>query len=133
MRITVPLKRHSLIALKGGIPISSSYSQEIDEREKLEPLSWDLRIQIAIDVARALEYLHDGEDFFFILHDILVEMEEVLSATDSRCSCAIMKLKFNGVSIDLLYASISLLVVPRDNKRLDTISEGLSYEDFGSD
>ncbi|XP_028123138.1 telomere repeat-binding protein 5-like [Camellia sinensis] len=28
--------------------------------EKLEPLSWDLRIQIAIDVARALEYLLDG-------------------------------------------------------------------------
>nr|XP_016435947.1 PREDICTED: calcium/calmodulin-regulated receptor-like kinase 1 isoform X3 [Nicotiana tabacum] len=28
--------------------------------EKLEPLCWDLRVQIALDVARGLEYLHDG-------------------------------------------------------------------------
>lgn len=28
--------------------------------EKLEPLCWELRVQIALDVARGLEYLHDG-------------------------------------------------------------------------
>ncbi|KAJ4875585.1 Protein kinase superfamily protein [Raphanus sativus] len=28
--------------------------------EKHEPLSWDLRVHIALDVARGLEYLHDG-------------------------------------------------------------------------
>ncbi|PSS16241.1 Calcium/calmodulin-regulated receptor-like kinase [Actinidia chinensis var. chinensis] len=28
--------------------------------EKNEPLSWDLRVQLALDVARGLEYLHDG-------------------------------------------------------------------------
>ncbi|KAL6999408.1 non-specific serine,threonine protein kinase [Sarracenia purpurea var. burkii] len=28
--------------------------------EKHEPLSWGLRVQIALDVARGLEYLHDG-------------------------------------------------------------------------
>ncbi|KAL8510506.1 hypothetical protein ACS0TY_017357 [Phlomoides rotata] len=28
--------------------------------ENLEPLNWDLRVQIALDVARGLEYLHDG-------------------------------------------------------------------------
>ncbi|GAA0144842.1 hypothetical protein LIER_05180 [Lithospermum erythrorhizon] len=27
---------------------------------KLGPLNWDLRVQIALDVARGLEYLHDG-------------------------------------------------------------------------
>lgn len=29
-------------------------------REDLEALSWDLRVYIALDVARGLEYLHDG-------------------------------------------------------------------------
>ncbi|XP_051136148.1 calcium/calmodulin-regulated receptor-like kinase 1 [Andrographis paniculata] len=28
--------------------------------EKLEPLNWELRVQIALDVAKGLEYLHDG-------------------------------------------------------------------------
>ncbi|KDP39031.1 hypothetical protein JCGZ_00788 [Jatropha curcas] len=28
--------------------------------ENYEPLSWDLRVHIALDVARGLEYLHDG-------------------------------------------------------------------------
>ncbi|XP_047945124.1 calcium/calmodulin-regulated receptor-like kinase 1 [Salvia hispanica] len=28
--------------------------------EILQPLSWELRVQIALDVARGLEYLHDG-------------------------------------------------------------------------
>lgn len=28
--------------------------------ENREPLSWDLRVHIALDVARGLEYLHDG-------------------------------------------------------------------------
>ncbi|KAF5960457.1 hypothetical protein HYC85_001666 [Camellia sinensis] len=36
------------------------YHQRLYTSEKLEPLSWDLRIQIAVDVARALEYLLDG-------------------------------------------------------------------------
>ncbi|MBA0823011.1 hypothetical protein Goarm_019769, partial [Gossypium armourianum] len=34
--------------------------------ENLEPLSWNLRVYIALDVARGLEYLHDGVIFFLI-------------------------------------------------------------------
>lgn len=30
------------------------------------PLSWDLRVYIALDVARGLEYLHDGVSFYII-------------------------------------------------------------------
>lgn len=30
---------------------------------KNEPLSWDLRVRVALDVARGLEYLHDGVCF----------------------------------------------------------------------
>lgn len=33
--------------------------------EKIQPLSWDMRVQIALDVARGLEYLHDGVSFTF--------------------------------------------------------------------
>ncbi|XP_022877544.1 calcium/calmodulin-regulated receptor-like kinase 1 isoform X1 [Olea europaea var. sylvestris] len=31
--------------------------------EKQEPLNWELRVKIALDVARGLEYLHDGVRF----------------------------------------------------------------------
>ncbi|KAK3040250.1 hypothetical protein RJ639_028165 [Escallonia herrerae] len=40
--------------------------------EKNEPLSWELRIQIALDVARGLEYLHDGvADFGLSREDMI--------------------------------------------------------------
>ncbi|KAK4484409.1 hypothetical protein RD792_006988 [Penstemon davidsonii] len=35
-------------------------NERVFEGEKCEPLNWELRVQIAIDVARGLEYLHDG-------------------------------------------------------------------------
>ncbi|XP_008775817.1 nuclear poly(A) polymerase 4-like [Phoenix dactylifera] len=55
------------------------------------------------------------EDFFTILHDILAGMEEVTELQPvPDAHVPVMKLKFNGISIDLLYASISLLVVPED-------------------
>ena len=34
--------------------------------EKYEPWSWDLMIHIDLDVARGLEYLHDGVNFHLI-------------------------------------------------------------------
>lgn len=53
------------------------------------------------------------EDFFFILHNILAEMEEVTELQPiPEAHVPVMKFKFDGLSIDLLYASISLLVVP---------------------
>ena len=34
--------------------------------ENNEPLSWGLMVQLALDVARGLEYLHDGVSFNFV-------------------------------------------------------------------
>lgn len=53
------------------------------------------------------------DDFFFVLHNILVEREEVTELQPvPDAHVPVMKFKFDGISIDLLYASISLLVVP---------------------
>ncbi|KAJ0608735.1 putative polynucleotide adenylyltransferase [Helianthus annuus] len=60
-------------------------------------------------------YVTREHDFFVILHDILFEMEEVsdLQPVDDA-HVPVMKFKFQGVSIDLLYASVSLRIVPED-------------------
>lgn len=53
------------------------------------------------------------QDFFYILHNILAEMEEVAELQPvPDAHVPVLKFKFDGISIDLLYASISLLVVP---------------------
>lgn len=53
------------------------------------------------------------EDFFILLHDILAEMEEVRELQPvPDAHVPVMKFKFQGISIDLLYASITLLVIP---------------------
>ncbi|KAJ7965916.1 nuclear poly(a) polymerase [Quillaja saponaria] len=60
-------------------------------------------------------YVNREEDFFMILHNTLAEMEEVTELQPiSDAHVPVMKFKFLGISIDLLYASISLLVVPED-------------------
>ncbi|PSS01249.1 Nuclear poly(A) polymerase [Actinidia chinensis var. chinensis] len=60
-------------------------------------------------------YVNREEDFFIILHDMLAEMEEVVELQPvPDAHVPVMKFKFQGMSIDLLYASVSLLVVPED-------------------
>ncbi|KAI3455496.1 hypothetical protein Pfo_012159 [Paulownia fortunei] len=60
-------------------------------------------------------YVSREEDFFYVLHNILAEMEEVTELHPvPDAHVPVMKFKFDGISIDLLYASISLLVVPDD-------------------
>ncbi|BFG24381.1 hypothetical protein CerSpe_106550 [Prunus speciosa] len=71
-------------------------------------------------------YVNREEDFFFILHNILAEMEEVTELQPvPDAHVPVMKFKFDGISIDLLYASISLLVVPED---LDISDVSLLYD-----
>ncbi|KAJ6815890.1 nuclear poly(A) polymerase 4-like [Iris pallida] len=60
-------------------------------------------------------YVNREEDFFIVLHDILAELEEVTELQPvPDAHVPVMKFKFSGISIDLLYASISRLVVPED-------------------
>ncbi|KAF8388872.1 hypothetical protein HHK36_025553 [Tetracentron sinense] len=60
-------------------------------------------------------YVSREEDFFIILHNILADVEEVTELQPvPDAHVPVMKFKFRGISIDLLYASISCLVVPED-------------------
>ncbi|XAR70830.1 Polynucleotide adenylyltransferase [Bertholletia excelsa] len=60
-------------------------------------------------------YVNREEDFFIILHDMLAEMEEVTELQPvPDAHVPVMKFKFHGISIDLLYASVSRLIVPED-------------------
>ncbi|KAL0415169.1 UNVERIFIED_CONTAM: Nuclear poly(A) polymerase 4 [Sesamum latifolium] len=70
-------------------------------------------------------YVSREEDFFYVLHNILAEMEEVTELQPvPDAHVPVMKFKFDGISIDLLYASISLLVVPDD---LDISNNSVLY------
>jgi poly(A) polymerase len=55
------------------------------------------------------------EDFFIELHSILAEREEVTELHPvPDAHVPVMKFKFNGISIDLLYARLSLWAIPDD-------------------
>ncbi|XP_066369591.1 nuclear poly(A) polymerase 4-like isoform X3 [Miscanthus floridulus] len=58
-------------------------------------------------------YVNREEDFFIVLHGILAQTEDVTELQPvPDAHVPVMKFKFHGISIDLLYASVSLLVVP---------------------
>ncbi|PIA64617.1 hypothetical protein AQUCO_00100230v1 [Aquilegia coerulea] len=60
-------------------------------------------------------YVNREEDFFIILHDILADMEDVTELQPvPDAHVPVMKFKMKGISVDLLYASISVLVVQQD-------------------
>ncbi|KAM0897676.1 hypothetical protein ACQ4PT_022401 [Festuca glaucescens] len=65
-------------------------------------------------------YVKREDDFFVTLHDILAQMEEVTELQPvPDAHVPVMKFKFHGMAIDLLYASVSLSVIPpieRDTK-----------------
>ncbi|RHN39148.1 putative polynucleotide adenylyltransferase [Medicago truncatula] len=60
-------------------------------------------------------YVNREEDFFYTFHDILASMDEVTELQPvPDAHVPVMKFKFDGISIDLLYASISCLIVPEE-------------------
>ncbi|KAJ4782145.1 Poly(A) polymerase [Rhynchospora pubera] len=70
-------------------------------------------------------YVNREEDFFMVLHELLAENEEVSELHPvPDAHVPVMKFKFRGISIDLLYASVSLLVVPQD---LDISQQSVLY------
>ncbi|KAJ3694202.1 hypothetical protein LUZ60_009682 [Juncus effusus] len=69
------------------------------------------------------------EDFFVELHNMLAEMPEVSELHPvPDANVPVMKFKFGGISIDLLYAKLALWVVPEDlditqNSLLENVDE----------
>nr|CAB3446180.1 unnamed protein product [Digitaria exilis] len=60
-------------------------------------------------------YVNREEDFFVTLHGILAGKEEVTELQPvPDAHVPVLKFKFHGISIDLLYASLSLSVIPAD-------------------
>lgn len=58
-------------------------------------------------------FLFTLQDFFGELHRMLEEMPEIQELHPvPDAHVPVMKFKFNGVSIDLLYANVSLWVIP---------------------
>lgn len=66
-----------------------------------------------------------------ILHDMLAEMEEVTELQPvPDAHVPVMKFKFQGISIDLLYASISRLIVPQVNLSVNLMYRFLLICDY---
>ncbi|KAI5060627.1 hypothetical protein GOP47_0025047 [Adiantum capillus-veneris] len=55
------------------------------------------------------------EDFFILLHDMLREMPQVTELHPvPEAHVPLLKFKFQGISVDLLYARLALWVIPED-------------------
>lgn len=66
-----------------------------------------------------ISHIFYQSDFFYTLHEILAGLDEVTELQPiSDAHVPVMKFKFDGISIDLLYASISRLIVPEVSKLL---------------
>lgn len=71
-------------------------------------------------VALVMSNIFLQEDFFIVLHEILAQTEDVTELQPvPDAHVPVMKFKFHGISIDLLYASVSVLVVPAVSSLLD--------------
>ncbi|CAI9100663.1 OLC1v1037809C1 [Oldenlandia corymbosa var. corymbosa] len=65
------------------------------------------------------------DDFFCLLHYILADVEGITELQPvPEAHVPVMKFKFDGISIDLVFASVSLLVVPDD---LDISDDSILY------
>lgn len=58
---------------------------------KNEPLSWDLRVRVALDVARGLEYLHDGVSYDITLMD--TELTSFCNLINQSCVISMILLQ----------------------------------------
>ncbi|KAL9232126.1 hypothetical protein vseg_007269 [Gypsophila vaccaria] len=60
-------------------------------------------------------YINREEDFFYIFYHMLAQIKDVTELQPiPDAHVPVMKFKLDGISIDLLYASVSCLVVPDD-------------------
>ncbi|KAG6524005.1 hypothetical protein ZIOFF_013894 [Zingiber officinale] len=74
---------------------------------------WFMDLGLMLTLCVGPSYVNQEEDFFIILHDLLAEMEEVSELHPvPDAHVPVLKFKFLGISIDLLYANISQLVIP---------------------
>lgn len=68
-------------------------------------------------------YVTRNEDFFGELHGMLAEMPEIQDLHPvSDAHVPVMKFKYNGISIDLLYANVAMWSIPED---LDVSQESI--------
>ncbi|KAL8196861.1 hypothetical protein R6Q57_024404 [Mikania cordata] len=96
--------------------------KEVLDRIKQIVVGWVKQLTRARGYTDQMVEDANAEDFFFVLHDILTGMEEVTELQPvPDAHVPVMKFKFDGISIDLLYANFSFLVVP-DNLDISDVS-----------